>query len=59
MELARRLNRLPPYLFVEINRRLVELRAQGKDIVDFGIGDPIYLRRLILLNVCARQHMTP
>jgi len=40
MELARRLNRLPPYLFVEINRRLVELRAQGKDIVDFGIGDP-------------------
>jgi LL-diaminopimelate aminotransferase len=40
MELAKRLSRLPPYLFVEINRRIVELRAQGKDIVDFGIGDP-------------------
>jgi LL-diaminopimelate aminotransferase len=40
MEFAKRLNRLPPYLFVEINRRIVELRAQGKDIVDFGIGDP-------------------
>jgi len=40
MEFAKRLNRLPPYLFVEINRRIVEVRAQGKDIVDFGIGDP-------------------
>ena len=40
MELARRLDRLPPYLFVEINRRIGELRARGKDIIDFGIGDP-------------------
>lgn len=40
MELARRLNRLPPYLFVEINRKIAELRAQGKDVVNFGVGDP-------------------
>ncbi len=40
MKLARRLNELPPYLFVEINRRITELRAGGKDIIDFGIGDP-------------------
>jgi len=40
MELAERLNKLPPYLFVEINRKIAELRAQGKDVVDFGIGDP-------------------
>ena len=40
MELARRLDRLPPYLFVEINRKIAELQAKGKDIVDFGIGDP-------------------
>jgi LL-diaminopimelate aminotransferase len=40
MELAKRLNRLPPYLFVEINRRIAELQAKGKDIVNFGIGDP-------------------
>jgi LL-diaminopimelate aminotransferase len=40
MELARRLSRLPPYLFVEINRKIAELRAGGKDIIDFGIGDP-------------------
>ncbi|MFC1927583.1 LL-diaminopimelate aminotransferase [Chloroflexota bacterium] len=40
MELAKRLDRLPPYLFVEINRKIAELRAQGKDVVNFGVGDP-------------------
>ncbi len=40
MELAKRLDRLPPYLFVEINQRIAELQASGKDVVNFGIGDP-------------------
>ncbi|MSQ61418.1 MAG: LL-diaminopimelate aminotransferase [Dehalococcoidia bacterium] len=40
MELAERIRKLPPYLFVEISRRIAEKRAQGVDIVTFGIGDP-------------------
>jgi len=40
MEFAKRLDRLPPYLFVQVNRRIAELESQGKDIVNFGIGDP-------------------
>jgi len=40
MKLARRLDRLPPYLFVQVNQRIAELRSRGKDIIDFGIGDP-------------------
>jgi LL-diaminopimelate aminotransferase len=40
MELAKRLNKLPPYLFVEMNQKVAELEAQGKDIINFGIGDP-------------------
>jgi len=40
MELAKRLNKLPPYLFVEINQKIAELRARGEDIVSFAIGDP-------------------
>jgi len=40
MELAKRLNRLPPYLFVEINQRVAELRARGEDIISFAVGDP-------------------
>jgi len=40
MELAKRLNRLPPYLFVEINQKIAELRARGEDVISFAIGDP-------------------
>ena len=40
MKLAKRLNRLPPYLFVEINQKIAELRAEGVDIISFAIGDP-------------------
>jgi len=37
---AGRLNLLPPYLFVEIDRAKERLRASGVDLVDLGIGDP-------------------
>jgi len=40
MELAKRLDRLPPYLFVEINQKIAELRTRGEDIISFAIGDP-------------------
>jgi len=40
MELAKRLNRLPPYLFVEINQKIAELRDRGEDIISFAICDP-------------------
>jgi len=34
------LQKLPPYLFVEIDRLKKKLFQQGKDIIDLGIGDP-------------------
>jgi LL-diaminopimelate aminotransferase len=37
---AERLNQLPPYLFVEMDRAKNALRASGADVVDLGIGDP-------------------
>ena len=39
-ELAQRLKRLPPYLFAEIDRIKRSLVAEGKDIIDLGVGDP-------------------
>lgn len=39
-EKAERLKRLPPYLFREIDRKKVEMRQRGVDIIDLGIGDP-------------------
>ncbi len=37
---AQRLDALPPYLFVEIDRRKKAAIAAGKDVINFGIGDP-------------------
>jgi LL-diaminopimelate aminotransferase len=37
---AERLALLPPYLFAEIDRVKEEVKAQGKDIISLGIGDP-------------------
>ncbi len=38
--ISRRVENLPPYLFVEITQRIAEKRAKGEDIVSFAIGDP-------------------
>ena len=35
-----RIKRLPPYVFAEVNRLKANLRKEGKDIIDFGFGNP-------------------
>ncbi len=37
---ASRIEKLPPYLFIEIDRRKRAAIAEGRDIIDFGVGDP-------------------
>jgi LL-diaminopimelate aminotransferase len=37
---AKRIERLPPYLFAEIDRKVAEARGRGADIISFGVGDP-------------------
>ena len=40
MRTAKRIEKLPPYLFAEIDRKVSEARARGADIISFGVGDP-------------------
>ncbi len=40
MRISRRLEKLMPYLFVEITRKIEEKRANGEEVVSFAIGDP-------------------
>ena len=35
-----RIKRLPPYIFEEVNRLKAQARANGEDIIDFGMGNP-------------------
>ena len=40
MRTAKRIEELPPYLFVEISRKIAEKRAKGEDVISLAIGDP-------------------
>ncbi|MCE5322300.1 LL-diaminopimelate aminotransferase [bacterium] len=40
MKKAKRLGKVPPYLFMEISRLKAKVMAEGRDIIDLGIGDP-------------------
>jgi alanine-synthesizing transaminase len=35
-----RIKRLPPYVFEEVNAVKARLRAAGRDVIDFGMGNP-------------------
>ncbi|SEH14439.1 LL-diaminopimelate aminotransferase [Thermoleophilum album] len=40
MRASARLDRLPPYLFAELERKIEEKRRAGVDVISLGIGDP-------------------
>ena len=40
MQPSSRLDRLPPYLFAELERKVREKKAAGVDVISLGIGDP-------------------
>jgi len=37
---AERVKRLPPYMFGAINKRKYQLRVEGVDVIDLGMGNP-------------------
>ena len=38
--LAERLQKLPPYLFVDLRQKIQAAKARGVDVISLGIGDP-------------------
>jgi len=40
IERSERLKKLPPYLFIEIDKAKKKARDEGRNIIDLGIGDP-------------------
>ncbi|HWY90861.1 MAG TPA: LL-diaminopimelate aminotransferase [Solirubrobacteraceae bacterium] len=40
MRPSKRLERIPPYAFAELERKIAEKRVQGVDVISLGIGDP-------------------
>jgi LL-diaminopimelate aminotransferase len=40
MKPSKRLERIPPYVFAQLERKIAEKRAAGVDVISLGIGDP-------------------
>ena len=40
--LAERLQKLPPYLFVDLRQKMAAAKERGVDVISLGIGDPDY-----------------
>lgn len=56
---AERLSRLPPYLYVEIDRRKREAIEAGRDVIDFGVGDPDHPTPAFIVDAMAEAIRDP
>ncbi len=57
MKLSRRVEALPPYLFVEISHKIAERKAKGEEVINFGIGDPdLATPHHIIERLCLAAH---
>ncbi|MBA7511010.1 LL-diaminopimelate aminotransferase [subsurface metagenome] len=56
---ANRINRLPPYIFVEIEKLKNEKERQGIDLISLGIGDPDLTTPDLILNEIIKQVRYP
>lgn len=65
MRFSQRTEKLPPYLFVQISKKITEKKAKGEDVISFGIGDPDIptpshvVDRLVKASTDAANHRYP
>lgn len=41
MQMADRLKKIPPYLFVELRKKIGRAKAEGVDVISLAVGDPV------------------
>ena len=58
-ERSERLKKLPPYLFVEIDRAKKRARDEGRDIIDLGVGDPDLPTPRFIIDALAKAAHDP
>ena len=57
-----RIKRLPPYVFAQIKQLVEDGRSSGRDIVDFGFGNPdlpsppVAVEKLAQASRVAKKH---
>ena len=41
MPIAERLDKIPPYLFMQLREKINKAKAEGIDVISLGVGDPV------------------
>lgn len=59
MQTAKRIQQLPPYIFARINQSIAKAKAEGVDIINFGIGDPDRPTPPHIIEELQKQAMNP
>jgi LL-diaminopimelate aminotransferase len=59
MKTSARLDRLPPYLFAELERKIAEKKAAGIDVISLGIGDPDTPTPSLVVDALAKAAADP
>jgi LL-diaminopimelate aminotransferase len=56
---SNRLVNLPPYLFEEIDNKIMKAKEEGVDVISFGIGDPDLPTPQHIVNSCIKAIKNP
>ena len=57
MQIADRLTKIPPYLFMELRKKINQAKADGVDVISLAIGDPVEpTPASIIEELCKRAH---
>jgi LL-diaminopimelate aminotransferase len=59
MKTSARLDRLPPYLFAELERKIADKKAAGVDVISLGIGDPDTPTPALVVDALAKAAADP
>ena len=59
MKTADRLTKIPPYLFMELRKKIARAKADGIDVISLAIGDPVEATPDGIIDELARRSKDP
>jgi len=59
VQVADRLQKIPPYLFVTLRNKINKARAEGVDVINLGVGDPVDPTPQRVIDELCRQAQIP
>jgi LL-diaminopimelate aminotransferase len=59
VQVADRLQKIPPYLFVTLRNKINKARAEGIDVISLGVGDPVDPTPQSVIDELCRQAQVP